>query len=93
SIIENYTTVNITQEKEEKANVDLNYDSEDKTYQNNWNNKISESLPQIVSVDKDLLNDAVSNAGEDSSCNICGVVNNVSENSYQSFSNEKEIEY
>ena len=37
--------VNITEEKEE--NVDLNYDSEDEVYQNDLNNEISESLPQI----------------------------------------------
>ena len=37
--------VNITEEKEE--NVNLNYDSEDEVYENDWNNEIGESLPQI----------------------------------------------
>ncbi|CAG8628610.1 7014_t:CDS:1, partial [Ambispora leptoticha] len=79
--------------EEEEANVNLNYDSENKTYQNNWNNKISESLSQIVSIDKDLLNDVADNAGKDSSHNTCGMVGNMSGNLYQSFSDEKEIEY
>ncbi|CAG8766218.1 1490_t:CDS:1, partial [Ambispora leptoticha] len=79
--------------EEEEANVNLNYDSENETYQNNWNNEISESLSQIVSIDKDLLNYTIGNAGEGSSCNVCDVVGNASGNSYQSFSNEKEIEY
>ncbi|CAG8498210.1 11774_t:CDS:2 [Ambispora leptoticha] len=88
---EDYTMVNTTQEEEEEVNVNLNYDSEDETYQNNWNDEISESLPQIV--DKSLLNDAAGNAGEGSLRNACSVVGNASGNSYQSFSDQEEIEY
>src|SRR6185369_14526453 len=91
STTEDYTMVNTTQEEEEEVNMNLNYDSEDETYQNNWNDEISESLPQIVSVDKSLLNDAAGNAGEGSSRGACGVVGNASGDLYQSFSDEEEI--